>query len=161
MGSTSVLLLLFEIGGVRYGLDSREVLAVVADELDRTLIGAPPGIAGLLLHAGEPIPVIDVSSVVTGTPAARRLSTRIVIVPYPQGAAGARIGLRLERANDAVRLDPAAFRDIGVTAADAPCLGPVAALGDGGWVQRVEAAALLTPALQASLQSALQSEASA
>lgn len=152
-----MLLLLFEIGGVRYGLDTRGVLAVVEDEVSRPLPGAPVGVAGLLLHAGEPIPVIDVSVLVTGTPAGRRLSTRIVIVPFEQGAPGARIGLRLERANDAVRVDPAAFRDIGVTAPDAPCLGPVAEIGNGEWVQRVEVTSLLTPELQASLRGTLQS----
>lgn len=152
-----MLLLLFEIGGVRYGLDACSVLSVVADAISRPLPGAPAGVAGLLLHAGEPIPVIDVSALVTGTPAGRRLGTRIVIVPFEQGAPGARIGLRLERANDAVRIDADAFRDIGVTAPDAPCLGPVAELGDGEWVQKVEVAALLTPEVRASLQGCLQS----
>lgn len=151
-----MLLLLFEIDGIRYGLDTRSVLSVVADEVSRPLPGAPVGVAGLLLHAGEPIPVIDVNVLVTGAPARRRLSTRIVIVPFEQGAPGARIGLRLERANDAVRIDPAAFREIGVTAPDAPCLGPVAELGDGEWIQRVEVATLLTPELQASLRGGFQ-----
>lgn len=146
-----MLLLLFDVNGTRYGLDVRDVLVVVADECSRPLPGAPSGVAGLLLHGGKPIPVIDVTEVITGKPARRRLSTRIVIVPFEDGTPGARIGLRLERANDAVHVDPAAFRDIGVTAVDSPCLGPIADLGDGLVVQLVKVDSLLTPALKASL----------
>lgn len=147
-----VLLLLFEIKGVRYGLPARDVIELVPDGITRPLPGAPSGVVGLLVRGGKPIPVIDVSEIITGIPAERRLSTRIAIVPHGYGQPGACIGLRLERASDAARIALSAFREIGVTAADAPCLGPIATWGDGKMVQRVELDRLLTPALKASLK---------
>lgn len=145
-------LVLFSVKGIRYGLDARDVIVVVADRQCRPLPGAPSGVAGLIMHGGKPIPVIDVSEALTGAPAERRLSTRIVIVPYKPAGPEARIGLRLERSNDAARIERSAFSEIGVNAPDTPCLGPIADLGGGWLVQLVEIDRLLTPAIKASLQ---------
>lgn len=145
-------LVLFTIKGIRYGLNARDVLVVVADRECRPLPGAPSGVVGLMMHDGKPIPVIDVGEAITGVPAERKLSTRIVIVPYKPAGPDARIGLRLARANDAARVEASAFSEIGVSAPDTPCLGPVADLGGGWLVQLVEVERLLTPAIRASLQ---------
>ena len=48
--------------------------------------GAPAGLAGVLNFHGTPVPVIDLNQMALGEPAARRLSTRIILSVVSLGA---------------------------------------------------------------------------
>jgi chemotaxis-related protein WspB len=148
-----MLLLLFRIGEERYGVDAIDVSEVLSDEPLRPLPGAPPGVAGLLALADDMVVVLDVAESVTGTPARRCRSTRIMVIRPGVGVPGARLGLRVEGLTDAVQVDPVQFSELPLAAAQAPCLGPVARL-EGGLVQRLRIEDLLSPAVRASLERA-------
>ncbi|RZT36294.1 chemotaxis protein CheW [Cupriavidus agavae] len=121
------LFLLFRIGPDYYALDSAEVAEVLPLAATRQVPGAPAWVAGLMVRHGEPVPVIDMTALATGQPAAARTSTRTVMVHYRPNAGDASrlLGLRLEYATDTLRCDPATFVDSGVEAGEARYLGPV------------------------------------
>lgn len=148
-----MLLVLFNIGAARYGLSADAVTRIEPDAPLRALPGAPNGVIGLLAAPEGPVPVIDLSLLTLGTRAPGRINTRILLVRWPSDGVDALIGLRVEHADDALRVEPADFETTGIATPDAPFLGPVVRHG-GGFVQRIELDALLTPALQTSLRAA-------
>jgi chemotaxis-related protein WspB len=152
-----VLFLLFELDRQRYALDTAHVDEVLPLVEIRAIPRAPPGVAGVIAYRGTTLPVIDVSELALGRPAARLLSTRIVLVQHAAGEGKARpLGLILERATRTLRCEPDEFQASGLSRAGAPFLGPLAALPTG-LVQRLELAELLTPAACAALFEAAES----
>ena len=143
-----MLFLLFELGADRYVLDVRQVAEVLPLVGIKQVPLAPPAVAGILNYRGAPVPVIDVSQLTLGRPAARRLSTRIVLVHYPDADGRTRLlGLIAERATETVRLDEAAFVAPGITNGGAAYLGPVANHARG-MLQRIDARTLLPAAVR-------------
>lgn len=147
------LFLQFEIGGHRYLLEAARVTAVLPLPALKPLPGAPEGVAGLANYQGHPVPVIDLSLLAAGRPAADRLSTRLVLVRYPDAHDGRPLGLIAERATSVMRLDEKAFASAGVAAA--PWLGGVAPAA-GALAQRVEVEGLLPPSLRDALFQAVE-----
>ncbi|MBS7543467.1 chemotaxis protein CheW [Ancylobacter oerskovii] len=146
-----MLFLMFRIGRDRYVLDVEQVEQVLPLMAAKSLPGAPPGMAGLINYRGEPVPLIDLSQLATGRPAAPVMSTRIILVRYPAPGEGAhRLALCAEQVIDTVQRDPDAFVATGVEAGMPDWLGPVAA-DAGGFVQWVRAPALLTDEIRAIL----------
>lgn len=78
-----MLYLLVQVGGQRYAIDARHVHAVLPLIDIRAVTSANQALVGVLDFRGAPVPVVDVSVVVLGRPAARRLSTRIVVTSAP------------------------------------------------------------------------------
>lgn len=146
------LFLLFCIGSDRYALDGGEVDEVLPLTALKQIPGAPPWVSGLLTRHGRPVPVIDLSALACGTPAAARTSTRTVLVRYRRAGEGAPrcLGLRVERATETLRCDPAEFVDGGIDPGEARYLGPVRA-DAAGLVQWVKVDALLPDAVHAML----------
>jgi chemotaxis-related protein WspB len=144
-----MLFLLFELGHARYALDVRQVAEVVPLLAITPIPQAPAAVAGILNFRGAPVPVIDVSQLTLGRPAARRLSTRIVLVHYPCGDDGAThlLGLIVEKATQTERHAPSDFVASGITSADAPYLGPVAT-DARGLLQWIDVQTLLPPAVR-------------
>ncbi|CAB5301730.1 chemotaxis protein CheW [Burkholderia multivorans] len=138
------LFLMFELDGERYALDAAGIDAVLPLATAKAVPGAPDWIAGLLIHDGEPVPVIDVPMLALGRRAHALRSTRLVMVRYRGAAAdgGRRIGLIVERATQTMRIDRAAFRASGMTTPRTRWLGSVASTRDG-IVQLVSVADLL------------------
>lgn len=138
------LFLLFSLGRDRYALPATEVVAVLPLTPCKSLPGAPPWVAGLLAHGSAHVPVIDVSRLALGQPAAARVSTRLVLVRHALAdqAPAALLGLILEQATDTLRCDPQDFVSSAVRNDGAPYLGPVLQ-HRGALVQRIEVAALL------------------
>ena len=124
-----MLLLLFQLGDSRYALDAHEV-AVVLPLIDvERMPGAPPAIAGVCNYRGNPVPVIDLSQVVLGRPATRKLHTRVIVVNYPTATGETRLlGLIAERATATLRRDGTDFAPSGVSGEN---LGSVAADAQG------------------------------
>jgi chemotaxis-related protein WspB len=146
-----MLFLLFQLGSERYALDAREIV-IVLPRLDvKAIPHAPSAVEGLCHYRGAPVPVIDLSELALGRAAASRLSTRIVIVQYPDPAAGPHLlGLLVERATETLRRDPAEFVAPGVSVAEASYLGPVTS-DARGLIQRIEVQRLLTASLRSLL----------
>ena len=152
-----LLHVLVEIGRERYALDASEVLEVIPLVRLRPLAGAPAGTAGLMNYRGTPVPVVDLSLIASGHVTPATSATRIVVVEQAASAgSGGRqpLGLLVPLARDAMRLDPEAFVNGGLVADGVPALGHMLATPEG-LVQRVHAAALLTPELREALHRAV------
>jgi chemotaxis-related protein WspB len=122
-----MLFLLFAMGNDRFALDVRHIAEVLPLIRITEVPGAPDAMAGLVNYRGAPVPVIDLSQLALGRPAARILSTRIVMVHYPDGAGAVHLlGLIAERATRTARHEPSDFVASGITSAGTPFLGPVA-----------------------------------
>src|SRR5438046_186300 len=122
-----MLFLLFELGQDRYALDARQIAEVLPLVGIKQILRAPPAVAGIFNYRGAPVQVIDLSQLTLGRPAERRLSTRIVLVRYPDADGQTRLlGLIAERATQTVRHEATDFLASGVTSDGASYLGPVA-----------------------------------
>ena len=140
--------LIFEVAGQRYGLDVMQVLEILPVVPLRRLPHVPDYVAGVFRHREALVPVIDLSELISGKPAARLLSTRIVLVRYtgPSGSASA-LGLLAEKATNldegTSRLTPS-----GLATPDAPFLG---GLNAAGTIQYVNVEQLLPADLRGRL----------
>lgn len=87
---------------------------------------APSVVAGVFNYRGSTVPVVDLSQLTVGRPAAERLSTRIIIVKCarPQGDAGL-LGLIAEEATGLLQAPPGALKSESLRICGAPYLGPV------------------------------------
>jgi chemotaxis-related protein WspB len=144
-----MLLVLFNLGEERFGIDAAELDAVVSDAPLRPLPGAPHGVVGLLVAEDATIPVVDLGLLTNGRAAAERRSTRILItrcVLYDASMQTVPVGLRVERANDAIQVDPENFEPIGISSPGAPHLGRVIRC-EGDLIQQVNVEALLSKEL--------------
>jgi len=142
-----VLFLLFELGKDRYALDVRQIAEVLPLVEVKQIPRAPQAITGLFTYRGTLVPVIDLSQLTLGRPAARRLSTRIVLVHYPVANDRTHLlGLIVEKATQAARHEATDFVASGVTNPGASYLGPVAT-DARGLLQWIDVRTLLPPAL--------------
>jgi chemotaxis-related protein WspB len=133
-----MLFLQFQLGQDRYVLDSANVVEVLPLLGIKQIPQAPAGVAGVFNYRGTPVPVIDLSELALGRPARLQMSTRIIIVLYPDADGGGHpLGLIAEKATQTLRRDAADFRDSGVLSHEAAYLGPVASDPDGllQWIQ--------------------------
>jgi len=138
-----MLFLLFELGQDRFVLDALQVAEILPLVDIKQIPQAPPAVAGIFNYHGSPVPVIDVSQLTLGRPAERRVSTRIVVVHYPDAEGVARLlGLIAERATQTVRREVTDFTPSGVSSEGASYLGPVTT-DERGLLQWLDVQALL------------------
>src|SRR6267378_5400402 len=110
-----MLFLVFELARDRYVLEIDQVAEVLPLLDIRPMPQAPTAVAGILNYHGTPVPVIDVSQLTLGRPAERRLSTRIVLVHFPDADGKPRLlGLIAERATQTMRREEKDFVATGV-----------------------------------------------
>ena len=121
-----MLFLLFQLGKDRYALEASRVVEVVPLLTLKQLPQAPKGVAGIFNYRGRPVPAVDLGALTLGQPASERLSTRIIIVNYPD-ARGTNhlLGLVAEHATEMLRKDVKEFVDLGIKLGAAPYLGPI------------------------------------
>src|SRR5262245_58458251 len=84
-----MLVLTFQVGGDRLALDVRRVREVVPRVQLQRVAGAPAWLAGLFVHRGQVVPVVDLHRLLGAGEGPQHLSSRIILVPSPAGAAGA------------------------------------------------------------------------
>jgi chemotaxis-related protein WspB len=143
-----MLFLVFELDGDRYALETRQLVEVLPLVNLKHLSKAPPGIAGMFDYHGLPVPAVDLSEIILGRAALRRMSTRMVIVNYPgDGDAPRPLGLIAERATTTAQFDAAQFNETGVSHGETPYLGPVAR-DARGLIQWLAVPNLLPPAVR-------------
>lgn len=146
-----MLFLLCELGQDRYALDVRQVAEVLPLVAIKQIPQAPHAVAGVVNYRGAPVPVIDLSELTLGQPAVRRLSTRIVLIHYPDADGVSHLlGLIAERATQTIRRAPAEFVASGLTSDGAPYLGPVSA-DSRGLLQWIDVRALLPSSVRDAL----------
>lgn len=126
-----MLVLLFNLGPDRYGIDVRQVVEIVPRLELRHIPNAPDFIAGLFRYRGEIVPVVDLQQLTQHAPCQQRLSTRIVIISYEVPAKGTHmLGLMAERVTEVSTIDDAVVKESHVTLKAAPYLGKMAMEGD-------------------------------
>jgi chemotaxis-related protein WspB len=156
-----MLFLIFELGPDRYALPAAQIAEVLPVVRIKRVPHAPAGVIGVFDYHGSPVPVIDLSELTFGHPAAPRLSTRLIVVSYPDRRGQGKdqgedqtpshlLGLIAERATDTMRRDPADFVASGITTGRAPYLGRVTT-SSHGVVQRIDVETLLPDAVRESL----------
>ena len=139
-----MLFILFQIGRDRYALSAGSIIEVLPLMNLKRVPCAPTGVAGVLNYRGTPVPVIDLNEMTLAEPAARRLSTRIILVKYPLEAQHPRtLGLIAEHATNMIQRSIQDFIETGVESDDARFLGRVAN-DAGGLIQWIEVERLLT-----------------
>jgi chemotaxis-related protein WspB len=147
-----MLLLLFELAGQRYGLDTRRVLEVATLPLLRTIPGTPPAVLGTFTYRGTLTPVVDLSIAVGGPPCRALFSTRLVLADYPGPDARPRaLGLVAERVTETLAVTDTDLQPPGVVSTAAPFLGAMARTSDGGLIQTIVPETLLSAELRAIL----------
>jgi chemotaxis-related protein WspB len=143
-----MLFLLFQLGNDRYALEASRVVEVVPLLHLKQIPQAPKGVAGIFNYRGHPVPAVDLSELTLGRPATERLSTRIIIVNYPDQHGGQRlVGLVAERATETLRKDPKDFVSTGLQMGGAPYLGPLL-MDANGVIQWVHEQRLLSDTLR-------------
>jgi chemotaxis-related protein WspB len=140
-----MLFILFQIGRDRYALSARSIIEVLPLMNLKRVPCAPVGVAGVFNYRGTPVPVVDLNEMMLGEPAARRLSTRIILVIYPLDALHPRaLGLIAEHATNMIQRSLQDFIETGVESDSARYLGRVTN-DTGGLIQWIEVERLLTP----------------
>jgi chemotaxis-related protein WspB len=159
-----MLFLIFELGHDRYALPAAQIAEVLPVVRIKRVPHAPSGVIGVFDYHGAPVPVIDLCELTLGRPAARRLSTRLIVVSYADRRAKSGeaktgqshlsgshlLGLIAERATDTMIRDPSDFVASGITTNHAPYLGHVTT-SSHGVVQRIDVETLLPDAVRESL----------
>ena len=146
-----MLFILFQLGRDRYALDAAQVAEVLPLVQVKKIPHAPAGVAGVFTYRGAPVPVLDLSLLALGRAARSRLSTRVLLVNFPDaGGAKRLLGLIAENATETLRRQAADFVASGVKADGAPYLGPVAT-DERGLIQWVEADKLLPASVREAL----------
>ncbi len=120
-----MLFITFQIGTDYYALDTAQVVEVLPRLLLKAIPCAAKGVAGLFSYHGQPVPVIDLVEMALGVAARPRMSTRIILVRYPDEGNSRLLGLLVENATELLRRSEAEFAEPGVSADEAPYLGPV------------------------------------
>lgn len=144
-----MLFLTFNLGEERYALDCRQIVEVVPLVALRALPQAPEYIAGVFNYRSGVVPVLDLCRLVRQQSCAAHLSTRIILMDYA-GDSSHLLGLMAENITETIDREISTFLPPGVTVADAPYLGEIAAEGNE-MIQCIRAEHLLPENVRATL----------
>lgn len=139
-----MLFLIFQLGKERYALEANRVVEVVPLVELKKIPGAPQGVAGIFNYRGRPVPAVDLSALTLGEPARDCLSTRIIVINYPDHAGKPQpLGLIAEHATEMIRRNREDFAEPGLEFGGHSYLGPVLMEQNGGMIQLVREQRLL------------------
>ena len=143
-----MLLILFKIDNERFGLDASRVIEVLPMVSMKKAHGTPIFVAGLLNFRGTVVPVIDISALITDTPAKQLLSTRIMLVLYTDSHKDLHVlGLLAEHVIETINVKEEEFHPPGIESDNARYLGKVR-IDEKGILQLVEVDELLPESVQ-------------
>jgi chemotaxis-related protein WspB len=127
-----MMFLLFQLGNDRYVLEAARVIEVLPMLDLKKIPEAPKGVAGIFNYHGQPVPAIDLSELTYDHPAGERMSTRIILINYPdESGRNHPLGLIAEHATEIIRRESRDFTEPGLKLGAAPYLGPVLMDGQG------------------------------
>ncbi|MBK1988793.1 purine-binding chemotaxis protein CheW [Sphaerospermopsis aphanizomenoides BCCUSP55] len=139
-----MLLLLFYVSKDLYAIESSCVVEVIPRVGLRKIHHVPEYVAGLFNYRGKIVPVIDLCSLIRGTPSRFCLSTRIMIVNYPHQQQGCQyLGLIAERITETLNKPETDFIDSGIHIPEAPYLGGIL-MDSKGIIQHINLEKLFT-----------------
>ena len=143
-----MLFLQFQLDKDRYVVDCAKLVEVLPLVNIKRIPKAPEGVLGAFNFRSVSVPVVDLSLLTTGQAANWVMSTRILIVQYPDvNGEPQLLGLIAERAIETLRKEVTDFDSSGVSDAKTPYLGPV--LRDvSGLIQWIDPTKLLTDAVR-------------
>lgn len=146
-----MLLLQFQAGKERYGMDVSRVIEVIPMVVFRPLPHADPAVAGLFNYRGTMVPVIDLTTLLAGDASRPLFSTRVILVHYPgRDGEDHTLGLLAERVTETVFCAEEDFQTTGISIDAAPYISDLLIHADG-MIQRVEIEQLLPPNLKEAL----------
>jgi chemotaxis-related protein WspB len=144
-----MLFLLFQIANDLYALDTREIVEVLPMVNVKEIPQAPRSVSGLFDYHGTTVPLVDLSELAHGTPSRPMMTTRIVLLRYPDSSgAGQLLGWLVEKARATLRRAEEDFADSNVEGAW--FLGGVTREGDS-LIQRISVPNLLPGQLREQL----------
>jgi chemotaxis-related protein WspB len=139
-----MLFLMFKLGKDRYVLEAARVVEVLPLLDLKQVPEAPKGVAGIFNYHGRPVPAIDLSELTLGHPSGERLSTRIILINYPdETGRNHPLGLIAEHATEIIRRESGDFVEPGLKLGSPAYLGPVL-LDSQGMIQWVHEQRLLS-----------------
>lgn len=146
-----MLLLLFEVGASRFGIEASEIVEVIPLVSLKKVPHAPGCVSGVFNYRGQVVPVIDVNALLGERPARSLLSTRIILVRLDEADREERLlGMVAERATETLSCRKEEFQPAGIMVEGTQYLGDI--LPDsGGLVQRVTVGNILTENLKSML----------
>lgn len=143
-----MLLLVFQAGGARYGLDAAGIVEILPLVALRPFPKMGREVAGLLNHRGKIVPVLDLTAIIAGVPTEPRMSSRLVVVDFPTADGEHHpLGLLAERATETTQCREQDFQPAGIRTTEAPFSGDILVDGDVT-VQKVEMRRLLPVEVQ-------------
>ena len=143
-----MLLLLFQIGKDRFGLDVSQIIKVVPLVILKKVHRAPNYIAGLFDYRGTIIPVIDLSALISGKPSRLLLSTRIILVDFINSDNNHHIlGLMTERVSETIMVNEKDFKQPIVESETIRYLGDIIP-DENGMIKRIKIENILPEYLQ-------------
>ncbi|RPJ55375.1 MAG: purine-binding chemotaxis protein CheW [Acidobacteria bacterium] len=146
-----MLLLLFEVGASRFGIEASEIVEVIPLVSLKKVPHAPDCVSGVFNYRGQIVPVIDVNALLGDKPARPLLSTRIILVRPPEAVGEERLlGILAERATETLSCRKEELQPAGITVEGARYLGEILP-HPAGLVQRVTVDNILSDELKSML----------
>jgi chemotaxis-related protein WspB len=144
-----MLALTFQIDNSRVALDVRQISLVVPRVPLERVAGAPPWLAGVFVYAQNVVPVIDLHRLLGAGDCPQQLSSRIIILPWPQsGGIEGSLGLLAAHVSEIHEITPSTAEP--AAAVTRPELGQ--AIIDRGAITRLlDIDRLLTPSIREQL----------
>jgi chemotaxis-related protein WspB len=133
-----MLILIFHIGNSLYAIDSSHVVEVIPRVTYREMPYVPKYVAGLFNYRGAIVPVIDLCQLIRGTPSKPYLSTRVIMVSYPDKDDRLQyIGLMAERVIKTMNKPEIEFVSSGIQTSKAAYLGGMM-MDEKGMIQHID-----------------------
>lgn len=146
-----MLLVTFQVNNQHYAINAKSVKEIIPLVNIRPLPGTPDFVRGVFNYRGSLTPVIDVTRMLSGKPTAELLSSRIILVNYPDGKeSGHILGLLAANTTGTVTRDNATFADTGIDIPAAPWMGKIS-VDQAALIQLVTIENLLTDELKSQL----------
>ena len=120
-----MLALTFQIGANRLAIDVRVVREVIPSVALKPVAGAADWLAGVFVHRGKVVPVVDSFALVGVGRCPAHLSSRIILVPLPNNAEEQLVGILAAKVADVRDIDPTAKPLPMLSGPGRPDLGPV------------------------------------
>jgi chemotaxis-related protein WspB len=132
-----MLFLLFHAGDDRYAVDASQAVEVLPLLQWNRVPHTRPELAGMFNYRGAPLPLIDLTELITNKPSRAWMNTRIIVTKLKESNTGATlVGLLAERVTATLRLPGDAFRSA-FGGDQAGYLGPVA-IQQSGIIQTID-----------------------
>jgi chemotaxis-related protein WspB len=146
-----MLLVTFQVNNQHYAIDAKSVKEIIPMVKIRELPGAPDFVCGVFNYRGALVPVIDVTRMLSGNSTAELLSSRIILVNYPEkGEEYHVLGLLAEHTTGTATRDDESFSDSGVDNPETPWMGKIS-VAEKEMIQVVKIENLLTDELKSRL----------